>query len=161
MVSTFCFKIKCKRHRNTWQPRKEVAILNGTQCHSFLTTMKKALAIGQDSNQEDNTVEASWQSLKDALVEAEHGLPDLQSRYRIGSQKNLPTCRGKRVRHGCACAMLQRTITIFPSYSGSIRSCAAEPTEQLRRRGITGGVLRQQKRRNAQEWQNRMAVEDL
>ena len=33
----------------------------------------------QDRNHEDDTVEASWQSLKDALVEAEHGLPDLPS----------------------------------------------------------------------------------
>ena len=31
----------------------------------------------QDRNQEDDTVEASWQSLKDALMKAEHGLPDL------------------------------------------------------------------------------------
>ena len=33
VVSTFCFKIKCKRHQNTWQPRKEAIILNSTQRH--------------------------------------------------------------------------------------------------------------------------------
>ena len=77
VVSTFLFKIKCKRHWNTWQPRKESTILNITQLHYFITTMKEALSMRQDNNQEDDIVEASRQSLKDALVEAEHGLPDL------------------------------------------------------------------------------------
>ena len=63
VVSTFRFKIKCKRHQYTWQPRKEATILNSTQHHSFITTMKEAVAIGQDRNQEDDTVEAAWQSL--------------------------------------------------------------------------------------------------
>ena len=76
-VSTFRFKIECKRHWNTWQPRKQETILNSTQHHSFITTMKEALVMRQDRNQEDEIVEASWQSLKDALVKAEHGLPDL------------------------------------------------------------------------------------
>ena len=77
VVSTFQFKIKCKRHRNTWQPRKEATILNSIQHHSFITTVNEALAMKQDRNHEDDTVEAPWQSLKDALVETEHGLPDL------------------------------------------------------------------------------------
>ena len=66
VVSTFCFKIKCKRHWNTWQPRKEATILNSIQRHSFLTTMKEALAMKQDRNHEDDTEEASWQFLKAA-----------------------------------------------------------------------------------------------
>ena len=33
----------------------------------------------QDRIQEDGTVEASWLSLKNALVEVEHGLPNLPS----------------------------------------------------------------------------------
>ena len=53
--------------------------MNSTQCHSFINTVNEALAMGQDKNQEDDTVDMSLQSLKDALVEAEYVLPDLPS----------------------------------------------------------------------------------
>ena len=138
IVSTFRFKIKCKRHWNTWQPRKEATILNSTQHHSFIMNMKEALARSKTGTMKTTL----WKH---------HASPSKMPLWK----------RKRRVRHGCACAMLKQTIPFFLSYSGSIISCAAEPTEQLRRRGTTGGALRQQKQRNAREWQNRMAMEDL
>ena len=128
VVSTFCFKIKFKRHRNTWQPRKEATILNSTQCHSFIATMKEVLAMRQDRNQADDTVEASWQSLKDALMEAEHGLPDLPSvPVQDWISKELTNLSRKKSEAWMHLPNAKEKILIFLSYSGSITSCAAEP----------------------------------
>ena len=107
----------------------------------LIISMKEVFAMG-----EDDTAEASWWSPKDALVEAEHGLPDLPSvLVQDWVSKNLPTYGGRRERHRCTCSKLKRTIRTFQSYSGSIMPCVAEPTEQLRRQQTIGGAPRQQK----------------
>ena len=134
VVSTFCFKIKYKRHRNTWQLRKEETILNSTQHHSFLTTMKEALVMRHDRNQEDNTVEASWQSLKDALVEVEHGLPDLPSApVQDRVSKEFTNLSRKKSEAWMRLHNAKVNNPNLPKLQQQYKSCAAEPTEQLRR----------------------------
>ena len=133
VVSNFCFKIKCKRHWNAWRPRKEATILNSTQCNSLITTMKEALAMRQNKNQENDMWKCHGSPSRIPLwKQSMDSLTSLWSWYRIGSQKDLPKFQG-RVRHGCSCAILKQTIPIFPSYSSSITSRAVEPTHQLRR----------------------------
>ena len=59
--------------------------------------MKEALAMEQDSNQEDDTVEVSWRFLKHALMEAEGWLPDLPSiLVQNWASKELTNLSGKK-----------------------------------------------------------------
>ena len=136
--------------------------MNSTQHHSFITTMKVALAMGQDKNQEDDTVEASWQSLKDALMEVDHGLPDLPlvpeqdwvskeltnlSRKKSeawiclrNAKVNNPNLPKLQWQYNILCSRTNRAAEKARNHWWSTKAAEAE---------------------EAREWQNRMNLEDL